>query len=181
MASTGEQDPTSGDHGEPDALVEASVVGLGMVIRSLAPALERVTLQQYRILVLLVTDGPMRAGDLAQELGLLPSGITRMVDRLVRDGFVERHPLGREVQVAAAPPATALVTEVLESRRTAFRTVLRAMDAEERTAVRRAATALARRAGPDPSIDARLLLAAAPDGAEGAATDGRRGAPPARS
>ncbi len=42
--------------------MDASVVGLGIVLRSLAPALEQVTLQQYRILVLLVTRGRCAPG-----------------------------------------------------------------------------------------------------------------------
>lgn len=163
---------------ESDALLEASVVGLGLVIRSLAPALERVTLQQYRILVLLVTSGPMRAGDLAQELGLLPSGITRMVDRLVRDGFVERRPIGREVEVAATASAAELVTEVFDRRRTAFRGVLRTMTDEERSAVRQAAAAFAGSRGPAPSIDARLLLAVAAEDVGTSDPAGRRDAPP---
>lgn len=167
------------DDGPPaaDALLEASVVGLGLVIRSLAPALERVTLQQYRILVLLVTDGAMRAGDLAQDLGLLPSGVTRMVSRLVRDGFVERHPVGREVEIAATASAIELVTEVFDRRRTAFRGVLRTMTDDERSAVRQAAAAFAGSRGPAPSIDARLLLAVGADQPRADEAHGRRDAP----
>lgn len=143
-----------------DVVVAASTVGLGIVLRSLAPALERVTLQQYRILVLLVLRGPMKAGDLAAELGLLPSGITRLVDRLVRAAFVERHTSrlsGREVIVTALAPAEDLVTEVLDRRRAEFRSVFRRMTKAERTAVREAAAALLR-TGSSPLLDAELLL-----------------------
>lgn len=181
MAADAGQDVPDDGPDEADALLEASVVGLGLVIRSLAPALERVTLQQYRILVLLVTSGNTRAGDLAHDLGLLPSGVTRMVDRLVRDGFVERRPSGREVEVAATASATALVAEVFERRRAAFRSALRAMTNDERSAVGRAAAAFARSAEATPSIDARLLLAVGADDAVSSAPAGRHGGPPLSS
>lgn len=145
-------------------MVDASVVGLGIVLRSLAPALEQVTLQQYRILVLLVTRGSLRAGDLAAELGLLPSGITRMVDRLVRDGWVTRRTSGREVLVTAGDEAVALVEHVLARRAVEIRTALRRMTPEERTAVRTAADALVRTTGAEPVLDAQILLATAPPG-----------------
>jgi len=145
-----------------DTVVEASVIGLGIVLRSLAPALEHVTLQQYRILVLLVTRGPSRAGDLADELGLLPSGITRMVDRLVRDHYVDRRVSGREVVVSARDSAVALVEQVLTRRAAEFRSTLRRMEPEERAAVQRAAEALVRTAGSAPMLDAQLLLATGP-------------------
>ncbi|KTR53229.1 MarR family transcriptional regulator [Curtobacterium oceanosedimentum] len=146
------------------SVVDASVVGLGIVLRSLAPALEQVTLQQYRILVLLVTRGSLRAGDLAVELGLLPSGITRMVDRLVRDGWVTRRTSGREVLVTAGDEAVALVEHVLARRAVEIRTALRRMTPEERTAVRTAADALVRTTGAEPVLDAQILLANAPPG-----------------
>lgn len=143
-------------------MLAASTAGLGIVLRSLAPALEQVTLQQYRILVLLVTRGPMRASDLATELGLLPSGITRMVDRLVRADFVEkrtsRHS-GREVVVTALPSATLLVEDVLARRDAEFRAVLRRMPPEDRALVDRAAAAFTRASTAEPLTDAELLLA----------------------
>lgn len=148
------------DAATESVVVDASVVGLGIVLRSLAPALEHVTLQQYRILVLLVTRGPMRAGDLAAELGLLPSGITRMVDRLVRDAYVSRNVSGREVIVTAADTATELVDQVLTRRAAEFRGALRRMSAAERRAVQQAADALVRSAADAPLLDAQLLLAA---------------------
>jgi len=148
------------DASTESVVVDASVVGLGIVLRSLAPALEHVTLQQYRILVLLVTRGPMRAGDLAAELGLLPSGITRMVDRLVRDAYVSRNVSGREVIVTAADTATELVDQVLTRRAAEFRGALRRMSPAERRAVQQAADALVRSAADAPLLDAQLLLAA---------------------
>lgn len=145
-----------------DPVLYASTIGLGIVLRSLAPALEHVTLQQYRVLVLLHIRGAMRAGDLATELGLLPSGITRIVDRLVRDGFVEKHVSrrsGREVSVSLLERARSLVEHVMSRRQAEFRAALRQMSREERSSVRSAAEALVRVAGAEPLLDAEILLA----------------------
>lgn len=148
-----------------DVVLQASTVGLGVVLRSLAPALEQVTLQQYRVLVLLVTRGPMRSGDLAAELGLLPSGTTRIVDRLVRARYVEKRTSrssGREVIVTARAAATDLVSLVLDARRAELREMLRAMTPDERASIATTAAAVVRVGGPVP-LDAGLMLAELPD------------------
>lgn len=49
-----------------------------------------VTLTQYRSLVVLASKGPQRTADLAAELGVGPSSVTRLGDRLVRRGLVQR-------------------------------------------------------------------------------------------
>ncbi|WP_144801278.1 MarR family transcriptional regulator [Curtobacterium sp. BH-2-1-1] len=149
------------DSDDGGVALEASVIGLGLVLRSLAPALEHVTLQQYRVLVLVVTRGRQRSGDLAAELGLLPSGVTRIVDRLVRDGLVERTASdrsGREVLVRGTDRAVALVHEVLEARRVAIGDLLQRMTGPERDAVLAAARAIVRTAGDEDLSDARSLL-----------------------
>lgn len=149
------------DSDDGGVALEASVIGLGLVLRSLAPALEHVTLQQYRVLVLVVTRGRQRSGDLAAELGLLPSGVTRIVDRLVRDGLVERTASdrsGREVLVRGTDRAVALVHEVLEARRVAIGDLLQRMTGPERDAVMAAARAIVRTAGDEDLSDARSLM-----------------------
>lgn len=51
-------------------------------------------LSSYEVLMVLADspDGRARMGDLANELLLSRSGLTRLVDRLVRQGWVERTP-----------------------------------------------------------------------------------------
>lgn len=49
-----------------------------------------VTLTQYRTLVVLASRGPQRAADLAADLGVQPSTVSRLVDRLVQRGLVVR-------------------------------------------------------------------------------------------
>ena len=48
------------------------------------------TMQQFRVLVLLSTDGPMPHGDLAQALGVGLATVTGLVDRLVARGLAHR-------------------------------------------------------------------------------------------
>jgi DNA-binding MarR family transcriptional regulator len=124
---------------------QASTASLGVVIRSLAPALEQVTLQQYRVLALLVTRGPLRASDLAAELGVLPSGVSRIVNRLVRSNYVQRRAnqrSGREILIAARAKATHLVENVLVRRQSIFKQTFQYLSADERDVVRRAAQIL---------------------------------------
>jgi DNA-binding MarR family transcriptional regulator len=173
-------EPAEASRQDPrDALTRASTAGLGVVLRSLAPALEQVTLQQYRVLALLVTRGPMRANDLAAELGVLPSGITRIVNRLVRTSFVERRASklsSREILIAARTKAANLVEAVFATRKTMFAEILRPLSSDDRATVGRAAGIFADAAEQQPSLDAALLLAVPPSAAERKRT--RRTHPP---
>jgi len=103
-----------------DEVLAASRGLLGVVARSLAPALERVTVPQFRLIVLVTALGPTRSGDLAERIAVGPSTLTRNVDRLVAGGWVERRTgtdSRREVLVAATERGRALVDEVTERRR----------------------------------------------------------------
>jgi DNA-binding MarR family transcriptional regulator len=48
------------------------------------------TMTQVRVLALLEAEQGLRAGDLAGKLGVLPSTVTRIVDRLVQNRLVRR-------------------------------------------------------------------------------------------
>ncbi|MCJ1714328.1 MarR family winged helix-turn-helix transcriptional regulator [Microbacterium sp. M1A1_1b] len=121
-----------------DELLAASRGLLGVVARSLAPALEDVTVPQFRLIVLVSTLGPTRSGDLAERLAVGPSTLTRNVDRLVSGGWVERRPgeeSRREVLIAATERGRALVDEVTVRRRRELATVLARVPTDERAAV----------------------------------------------
>lgn len=94
----------------------------------------------------------IRMGQLAEEVLLSKSGVTRLVDRLVSDGLVERRSCA-----ADARGAEAVLTEHGLSRlRAASRTHLRGisehflavMGSDDLTSLERAMTAVARQAGP---------------------------------
>ncbi|GFJ91788.1 hypothetical protein Prum_054300 [Phytohabitans rumicis] len=70
-----------------DGLLGVSRVLVGLTARSLGELDADVTLVQTRALVLLASRGPQRTVDLAVELNVAPSTVTRMCDRLVRKGW----------------------------------------------------------------------------------------------
>ncbi|GAA2364405.1 hypothetical protein GCM10010170_062250 [Dactylosporangium salmoneum] len=98
-------------------------VSRGMVAlasRNLAALDTDVTLTQYRTLVLLAGGGPQRSAIVAKELGVAPSTLTRMCDRLARKSLVERfhrHPDRRSIWLALTPAGRDLVGTVMRARR----------------------------------------------------------------
>ncbi|MFB9665209.1 MarR family transcriptional regulator [Curtobacterium albidum] len=136
-----------------DEVLAASRGLLGVVARSLAPALEDVTVPQFRLIVLVVSLGPTRSGDLADRLAVGPSTLTRNVDRLVAGGWVERRPgtdNRREVRIAATDRGRALVDEVTERRRRELEAIVAGMPEQDR-AVAVAGMAAFRRAMGEPA------------------------------
>lgn len=105
------------------ALLALSRVFVGLAARSLADLDEDVTLAQYRTLVVLVSRGPQRITDLAQELAVTSSTATRMCNRLVRKGLAARQARADDRRAAWVTPTPAgrdLVGQVMRSRRTAL-------------------------------------------------------------
>lgn len=146
---------------------------VGVAVRSLAPALEKMSLQQYRVLVLLAARGPLRSGVLAEELGIHASTLSRLVDRLVLGGWVERleSPSSRrEVLVDIAPPGRDLVGQVTARRAREVRSVLRRVKPGDVDAVLNGLRLFADAAGePDVGELARLGVEG---GVEGGVTGG---------
>lgn len=136
------------DDGVED-LVAASRALLGVVARSLAPALEEVTVPQFRLLVLAGELGPVRSSDLAERLAVGGSTLTRSVDRLVAGGWLERRAGAsdrREVLVAATEAGLRLVGEVTDRRRAELARVVARMTPRDRALLARGAAAFHRAA-----------------------------------
>lgn len=83
-----------------DGLSGLARVLVGITARTLAGLDVDITLPQYRMLVLLVSHGPRRTVDLATELGVHPSTVTRASDRLIRRGLVQREHRKQDRRVA---------------------------------------------------------------------------------
>jgi len=116
----------------------ASRALVGLAVRSMAPALEVMTMQQYRVLVLVDSRGPLRSGDLAEALGIHASTFSRLADRLVAGGWVERleNPNSRrEVLVGLTAGGRDLVEQVTDRRTQEVRSVLRRVEPGELEAV----------------------------------------------
>ncbi|MFF5231719.1 MarR family winged helix-turn-helix transcriptional regulator [Dactylosporangium sp. NPDC000521] len=87
--------------------------------RNLAALDADVTLAQYRTLVMLATGGPQRSADLAKDLDVAPSTLTRMCDRLEGKHLVRRfHRVDdrRSTWLALTPAGRDLVGVVMRER-----------------------------------------------------------------
>jgi len=72
------------------AVLTASRLLVAVSARSLAAVEDRVTLPQFRLLVVLYTQGAAKLVLLAERLGVSPSTAMRMVDRLIVIGLADR-------------------------------------------------------------------------------------------
>lgn len=93
---------------------------VALTATSLSEAGVEVTLTQYRALVVLASRGPQRSADLAAELGVQPSTVTRLCDRLASRGLVARQPSEidrRVVYIGLTVAGKDLVGEVMARRR----------------------------------------------------------------
>jgi DNA-binding MarR family transcriptional regulator len=139
-----------GHEDDVEAAMAASRALLGVVVRSMGHALEKVTLPQYRILVVLSSNGPMRSGDLAEQIGVHQSTLTRTADRLVAGGWVRRETSSesrREVLIDLTRTGRALVAEGMAHRRREIEAILGSADERSRKAILRGFKAFARAAG----------------------------------
>lgn len=136
-----------------DAVLRAGRVLVGLADRSLGAADEEVTLTQHRVLSELADRGSQRLADLAAILGVDRSTATRMCDRLVRKGLVDRRRLTddrRGVRIALSVDGRALVEAVGARRREQIRAIVRRMPESERRAALGALHAFAAAAGEGP-------------------------------
>src|SRR5688572_26722022 len=76
--------------GVVDGVLRASRALVAVAARSIAEVDDAVTLPQFRTVVALASKGPQKVGALADELGVHASTATRMCDRLVRRGLIDR-------------------------------------------------------------------------------------------
>ena len=139
-----------------DSVLRASRALVAVAARSLAAAEDEVTLPQYRVLVLLSNRGAQRALDLADQLGVTQSTVTRMCDRLERKGLINRErprDNRRVVITAISARGQQLVDAVTRRRRTEIRTILRRMTTDDREALVSVLRSFADAAGeaPEPS------------------------------
>ncbi len=116
-----------------DAALVASRALVAIAAQSLAQ-LDDVTLPQYRALLILASRGPCTSGDLAAQLGVHASTVTRLVDRLASKHLLERATPSdrREVVLSVSPTGIALLDAVTEARRERLRDVLARVPAADR-------------------------------------------------
>jgi DNA-binding MarR family transcriptional regulator len=118
-----------------DAVLRASRLLVGLSARSIAAVDESITLPQFRVLVVLSTRGAMNLSALAEHLDVKPSTATRMIDRLVITGLVERevNPISRrQVVIDLTGTGASVVAEVTKLRRREIANIVANMPAPHR-------------------------------------------------
>ena len=121
-------------HAATEATLRASRALLGIVARSVADAIDQVTLPQFRVLFVLSGSGAMRMGALAARVGAVPSTFSRTIDRMVDGGWVVRQESPqsrREILVDLTDAGRQLVEQVTDRRRRQMASVLTSLTSEE--------------------------------------------------
>jgi DNA-binding MarR family transcriptional regulator len=130
-----------------DAVMSAALVFAAVTAESIAQAGHGVTLPQLRVLTVAADVGTLRNSDVARVLGIHISNASRLCDRLVQAGLLNRRdsPVDRrQVELTLTQEGRRLVDAVDAHRRLVFTRVLTTLSAEERTALTQALTGLVR-------------------------------------
>lgn len=128
---------------------------VALTAQSLGELDSDVTLPQYRTLVVLASRGPQRPADLAKELGVQRSTVTRICDRLVARGFAARQPGQadrRVIWVVLTEAGKDLVGQAMTKRHARLTELVRQAGIKRPAAFAAAANQLAQAAGelPEP-------------------------------
>lgn len=121
-----------------DEAVEATRVLVDIAARSLLGVGDDITLPQYRVLVLVDGSETMRGVDLSRALGIHASTSSRLVNRLVVKGLMDRTPDAqdrRSNSLAITAAGHRLVSRVNYRRRREMRGLLEHLGADEISAV----------------------------------------------
>jgi DNA-binding MarR family transcriptional regulator len=119
----------------------AQIVELMSALRTPEFPDPHVTMAQMRVLMLLSAMGEARMSDLAHQLGIAPSTLSSLVDRLVEAGFANRRDDPRDrrsVLVALAPGGNRMLDQFNELGADALRSLLEQLNDREIVTVNKA-------------------------------------------
>jgi DNA-binding MarR family transcriptional regulator len=139
-----------------DAVLTASRLLVGLSADSIAAVDESITIPQFRLLVVLRTQGQVNLSVLADHLGVNPSTVTRMVDRLVGADLVDRqiNPASRrEIMLDLTETGARIVRLVTQQRRRQITRIVARMPAESRARLIDALEAFNDAGGEPPAAD----------------------------
>ncbi|MFG3120095.1 MarR family winged helix-turn-helix transcriptional regulator [Streptomyces sp. NPDC048197] len=137
------------------AVLTASRLLVAVSARSLGEVEDRVTLPQFRMLVVLSTRGATKLVVLAELLQVAPSTAMRMVDRLIVAGLVDRQANPdnrRETLLQLTDEGRRTVEDVTTRRRAEISAIVERLVPEQRSALIEALTAF-NDAGGEPSVE----------------------------
>lgn len=141
------------------AVLTASRLLVAVSARSLGEVEERVTLPQFRMLVVLSTRGGTKLVALAELLQVAPSTAMRMVDRLIAAGLADRQANPdnrRETLLQLTDEGRRTVEDVTARRRAEISAIVERLAPEQRSALIDALNAF-NDAGGEPPVDAPEL------------------------
>ncbi|GGQ11885.1 hypothetical protein GCM10010140_47660 [Streptosporangium pseudovulgare] len=154
----------TGGEDDPSAVISAVLTGSRLLVaiaaRSLGAVEDRVTLPQFRMLVVLTSHGDTKLVTMAERLNVNPSTAMRMADRLAASRLVVRevNPKNRrETLMRLTPEGRRIVDEVTARRREEIAGIVSRMSAEQRHALISAMTAFNEAGGEPPVDDAHPL------------------------
>lgn len=143
------------------AVLTASRVLVAVSARSLAEVEDRLTLPQFRALVVLESRRTVNLNGLAADLGVAASSALRTIDRLVASGLAERreNPENRrEVLLSLSRRGARVVHAVTARRSQEIAEILSRMSQRRRSDLVSAFRSFAAAADePDPSLDPAVL------------------------
>jgi DNA-binding MarR family transcriptional regulator len=137
------------------AVLRVSRLLVAVSARSLAAVEERVTLPQFRMLVVLASAGETKLVTLAERLAVNPSTAMRMVDRLTAAGLTDRrvNPVNRrETLLRLTKAGRQIVDDVTARRRAEIASIVTRMPAAQRGGLVAALRAFSE-AGQEPLVD----------------------------
>ncbi len=120
-----------------ETVVEGTRAVGAIIAESLASVEDLVTMPQLRVLIL-ASSAPQNVTSVAEDLGVHPSNATRVVDRLVRAGLLDRRTARhdrRHVVLTPTPEGAQLVEQVMEHRRENVERILGRMGEAQREAL----------------------------------------------
>ncbi|MFI6935274.1 MarR family winged helix-turn-helix transcriptional regulator [Streptomyces sp. NPDC050287] len=142
------------------AVLTASRLLVAVSARSLAEVEERVTLPQFRMMMVLSTRGATKLVTLADLLQVAPSTAMRMVDRLIAAGLADRQTNPdnrRETRLRLTEEGRRAVENVTARRRAEITTIVEHLPPQQRAALVEALTSFNAAAGqacsPAPVLD----------------------------
>ncbi|WP_082965680.1 MarR family winged helix-turn-helix transcriptional regulator [Mycobacterium kubicae] len=134
---------------------------VGIAAASIAEVDDTVTVPQLRVLVMVDTRGPLNLAGVAAGLGVNPSNASRICDRLIKAGLLNRQEAAddrRNITLTLSAAGRQLVDKVIEHRRTAIIRVLGDMEPEDREALKTALDRFATAAGEPMGADAATMI-----------------------
>jgi DNA-binding MarR family transcriptional regulator len=143
-----------------DAVSRASRALVGIAAASIASVDDDVTVPQWRVLVMVDTRGPLNLAAVAAGLDVNPSNASRICDRLIKAGWLDRQESPtdrRNITLSLTAAGRRLVAQVVRHRRRAITKALRGIAPGDRELLATAFDRFASAAG-EPAYDAVSLV-----------------------